>query len=391
MDDKLKNILKLKEELEKDLKKKGLIKKIEKRSGSGKGKDSISKELREKIMGFANILPEKSYSIFDINSQDYDADIESVKRTLKKFSAESRDLWKVNIYNGLIELLDGNFKVAFEKFKESDHFIGEYNAILSELYDGKNVAQEILNFIKQYPKSIYPYLLLLEYELSQGNSNQFSRILNILEKMSKVFAFVKDVYMKKKNEESLKFMIREKLFIPLIFLFNAYISGESPDKFQSKHTCLAFHKSYLKGDYFSKIPKYCVKGNMAVAAKSYLSGKEIDLDFLNLFAKTPEYKLFFGFYYYNKNEKDKAKKFFEDFENSVEFFEIHVKELKDKKVGIRQFFQFFTGSTIVKMGIFSALEKFENKDLFVHYYDSEMIRLLFSEKHCKSLYGEGNK
>ncbi|ABR30090.1 hypothetical protein SU69_01155 [Thermosipho melanesiensis] len=377
-DDKLKNILKLKNELEKELEKKGL-KKINKKIKKEKTNDLESiKKLKEKIIKKANITKDKSFTIFDINMQDYDASIEEILNSLKTFSIDNK------IYKALLFLLESKFDEVEKILKDKDIY-SKYNFFLSKLYKRENISNEIVEFIKSYPQSIYPFILLLEYYLIKGTSTNFSKILSQLSKIDSFFSIILSAYRKKLDEdEVVKTTIKTKKFLPLLLYF---LKAKNFEPEKTKSYCLNTNYSLINGTPPTK-KEYCIKAVFANAAWSILNDYELRLDTLKKFEKTPEYNLFFGFFYFNNQIIEKSKLFFEKFEKQVERYSIKLFNRKHTHIGLKQFCYIPREYTKEVHG--NLLEIVENNteyDFFVEYYDPEIVRLLFSEKHCKLVYG----
>ncbi|ONN27795.1 hypothetical protein XJ44_02175 [Thermosipho affectus] len=376
-EDKLKNILELKKKLEKELVKTGKKKKEKIKNNPKSGKDI--KKLKEKLIKKANISKEDSYTIFDINKQDYDASIEEIINTLRKFSTTDK------IFLALINILEGNFDEA-SKFLNQNTVISKYNLLLTKLYKKQNISNEIVEFIKNNTHSIYPYLLLLEYYIANGLSKNFSKILSQLSNIDSFFKIILDAYMGNQiDTNTLKNIIKTKVF-PSLTLF--FIKKKNFESENTKSFCLNTNYSLIEG----KIPPnrpYCIKSVFANTAWALLNGREINLNNLKRFEKTPEYNLFFGFFYYNNNLFEKSKIFFSKFENQVEKYEIKLLFKKETFVGLKQFYYIPRGYQKKLSGnIFDIIHQNPEYDFYVEYFDPEVVRLLFSEKHCKLIYGD---
>ncbi|MEJ5258407.1 MAG: hypothetical protein WHS64_09195 [Fervidobacterium sp.] len=388
-EDKLKNIMKLKEELEKDLKKKGLLKdKKQETSKSSTVDESTMKRLKESVVKSSHIVPEESLTLYNINLQDYDASIEDVIKALRIFSAKTTNMNHKLIFEGLVKLLEGNVKGAKDSFTQAQGIEAQYNKILSNLYSGEDVSQELALFLKSYPDSIYPLLLILEREIIKGTADGIEKILSILSKRSYfwhlIFELFKDTY----SEEAAISAVREKVFASLIMLLFVYIDRTKDLPIQN-HTCLNAHKSYLRGETISA-PDWCPFGRIAIEARRYLAGYKIDFGAVKPFEKTPEGKLFLGLVYLNEGNKTIAEQYINAFEKQVGDYKIYKKHLKQSKMGIEQFIALPSDFEPVeeKISIIEFVTKNPGYDIYVRYRKFEFVRLVFSEEHCKINYSK---
>ncbi len=386
-DDKLKNIMKLKEELEKDLKKKGLIKekKTDKQKPSTVDKETI-KKLRESIVTTAHLSEDKSLTLYDINFQDYDASIDDVIKTLRTFMTRATNMnWKI-IYEGLICLLEGSISKAKESFQQASGIEANYNRLLSAMYNGEDISQEAITFLKNNPEQIYPLLLLLERELLKGTADGIEKILALLARKSSIWNLVYEMYLNKATEETLNVAVREKGFATLVVLLGVYIDSNRDYPIQN-HTCLNVHKAYLRGESITA-PEWCVFGQLAIEARRFLAGYQVDLNKIRKFEKTPEGKLFLGMLYYNMKNRTIAEQYLKVFEVQVSEYKIYAKPLKQSKIGMEQFIRVPTGFQPVSenKGILEFIEENPGYDIYVNFRNTEFVRLIFSEEHCKINY-----
>ncbi|MGQ9856108.1 MAG: hypothetical protein ACUVQF_05175 [Fervidobacterium sp.] len=388
-EDKLKNIMKLKEELEKDLKKKGLLKdKKQETSKSSTVDESTMKRLKESVVKSSHIVPEESLTLYNINLQDYDASIEDVIKALRIFSVKTTNMNHKLIFEGLIKLLEGNAKGAKESFSQAQGIEAQYNRLLASLYNGEDVSQELAIFLKSYPDSIYPLLLILERELLKGTADGIEKILTILAKRSPfwnlIYELFKDIY----SEESVTLAVREKIFASLILLLFVYVDRTKDLPIQN-HNCLNVHKAFLRGETISA-PEWCIFGRIASEARRYLAGYRIEISSLRNIEKSPEGKLFLGFVYLNEKNRVFAEQYINAFEKQVGDYKLYKKPLKQSKIGIEQFIAFPSDFEPVeeKISIIEFVTKNPGYDIYVRYRKFEFVRLVFSEEHCKINYSK---
>jgi len=386
-DDKLRNLMRLKEELEKDLKKKGLLKekKTDKQKQSTVDEETI-KKLRESVVTTAHLSEDKSLTLYDINFQDYDASIDDVLKTLKTFMMRVTNInWKI-IYEGLIRLLEGNISQAKESFQQASGIEANYNRLLSAMYSAEDISQEAITFLKNNPEQIYPLLLLLERELLKGTCDGIEKILTLLARKSSLWNLIYEMYLNKATEESLNTAVRERGFATLVVLLGVYIDSSRDYPIQN-HTCLNVHKAYLRGETITA-PEWCVFGQLAIEARKFLAGYQVDLSKIRKFEKSPEGKLFLGMLYYNMNNRTIAEQYLKAFEAQVGEYQIYAKPLKQSKIGMEQFIHLPRDFQPVSenKGILDIIEKNPGYDIYISFRSTEFVRLVFSEEHCKINY-----
>lgn len=382
--DKLENIMKLKAELEKDLKKKGLLKEKPKDTKETKYDEETIKRLKENITTSAHINEEESLTLYSINFQDYDGSIDSIEKTLRVFSQRTTNLNRKFIFEGLINLLSGDLKRAHSFFEQSNGVEAQYNKLLTELYLGQDISQQVVYFLKKNPDSIYPLLLLAERELIKGTGDGIEKILQLLSKKSAFWNLIYQMYLNSANSDDVGKAVREKGFASLVLLLSVYVDN-SKDYPVQNHTCLNVHKSFLRGESVSA-PEWCLFGQIMIAARKYLSGYKLEIQNLRKFEKAPEMKLFLGFLHYNEKNLPVAREYFKMFETQVGKFKIFVKSLKQSKVGMEQFIALpndFTQLAAENTSIIEFLKDNPTVDVYINFRNYETLRLVFSEEHCK--------
>lgn len=386
-DEKLQNIMKLKEELERDLKKKGLLKEKNKDTKETKYDEETIKKLKENITAGAHIKEEESLTIYDINYQDYDASIDSIERTLKLFLQKTTNLNRKFLLEGLIYLITGNLKKAISSFEQGASIEAQYNKLLTELYLGQENSQQIISFLKNNPDSIYPLILLIERELIKGTGDGIEKILQLLAKKSAFWNLIHQMYLNTASSDDVSKAVREKGFASLVLLLSVYVDS-SKDYPVQNHTCLNVHKSFLRSESASA-PEWCLFGQIMIAARKYLAGYRVDIQNLRKFEKSPEMKLFLGFLHYNEKNLPVAKEYFRMFEMQVGKFKIFTKSLKQPKVGMEQFIALpsdFTQLAAENISILEFLKNNPSVDVYINYRNFEVLRLVFSEEHCRINY-----
>ena len=196
-DEKLKNLMKLKAEIEKDLEKKGLARGKKETQKASSVDETVLKKLRENTVVSAQIKEEDSLTLYNINAQDYASDLEEIERAIKNFQMKTSDMNRKIIFEGLIDLLHGEFEKAKNSFSKVKSIESYYNLLLTKIYGGEEITNDITQFLKGYPDSIYPLLLLLEFELLRGNPTNIEKVLSILAKRSLFWSMITPLRMGK--------------------------------------------------------------------------------------------------------------------------------------------------------------------------------------------------
>ncbi|HUM76111.1 MAG TPA: hypothetical protein PLC31_04935, partial [Fervidobacterium sp.] len=183
-DEKLKNLMKLKAEIEKDLEKKGIFREKRETQKTSAVDETVLKKLRENVVVSAQLKEEESLTFYNINAQDYDSDLEAIEKAIRNFQTRTSDPNRRIIFEGLLNLLRGEFEKAKRSFSQVNTTEAHYDMILAKLYNGEDISNDIAQLLKGYSDSIYPLLLLLESELLRGSSLNIEKVLTILARRS---------------------------------------------------------------------------------------------------------------------------------------------------------------------------------------------------------------
>lgn len=382
-DEKLKNLMKLKAEIEKDLEKKGLARGKKETQKASPVDETVLKKLRENIVVSAQIKEEDSLTLYNINAQDYASDLEEIERAIKNFQMKTSDMNRKIIFEGLIDLLHGELEKAKNSFSKVKSIESYYNLLLTKIYGGEEITNDITQFLKGYPDSIYPLLLLLEFELLRGNPTNIEKVLSILAKRSLFWSMINALYTNTATDDNVNKAIRERVFSSLVVLLSVYIDPTKEYPIQS-HTCLNVHKAYLRGETI-QAPNWCLFGQLITESRRYLAGYKIELERIKRFERAPETKLFLGFFFYNEGNYAVAKEYFRRFERQVEQYKICLKPLKQSKIGMEQFTGIPRDFQELKeepSGILETIQSHKDCDFYIYFRDLEFVRLVFSEEHC---------
>lgn len=387
-DEKLKNIMKLRAEIEKDLKKRGLLRERKDEGKQSNVDEATMKRLKESVVSGAHISEEKSLTTYDINAQDYDASVENVVKTLRTFVSRTENMNRRLVFDGLVKMLSGDLRGAAQTFAQSPTIEARYNFILSRLLGGEDVTHEVAGFLKDYPDSVYPLLLILQVELYRGNVTGVGKVIGVLSKRSSFWDLVHALFTGEASDEQLGRATRDHAFSSLVVLLSVYVDRSREYPIQS-HTCLNVHKALLRGETI-QCPAWCVVGSLAMEARRYLSGYRIDLEKVRKFERTPEGALFLGFLFYNEKKFSMAEEYFSRFSSMVGTYDVHVGHLRHSRVGMEQFISIFDTRNLQKLPpgttIAQALQENQGYDVFVCCNKIEFARLVFSDEFCSVLY-----
>ena len=409
-DPRLKNILKLKKEFEKELEKMGKLKK--KPQVQRKKFDS---KIRVDITPPATVDASKVTSIFDINRQDYDAGDRSVVKALRKGMAKIGDVRRRTLLDGIVKMLEGDLDGAKEVFGRFDDENFKYMLGVVKLYSSDpDVLDYALRFLKSFPRSPKPYLLLSEIMMGLGKFQESVKFIDAFKKLSSdpYVALTLALY----NQESdvkkrFTVAVNKGGFKSLLAILsmemekdldkNRRIAGVLKGK--DNACCLSSAKFWLTEDTSGDLERYpfCPRLTVMSWARKFESG---NLDFdprERAIWNDPIVDLFLGIYSHSIGESKSADEYFERFSNSVDNVELEV--LKTRKVvtrvGMRMFYEPMTGEVVLRRnGISSPLVEnslteainrgvpSNHVDIKVEFRDPEILRLVFGQRHCKFLY-----
>ncbi len=409
-DPRLRNILKLKAEFEKELARMGKLKK--KPSATSRKRDV---KLKIDISPPANVKASDVRNILDINRQDYDADDAAVIKALKRGLPRIGDVRRRTLVEGILKLLEGDLESAKDAFSRFDTVDFKYMLGLTKLYSSDvDVLGYAVNFLKDNPKSFQPYLLMSEMMISLGRYGDAVKFLNVAK------ALTGDVYLDlvlrvyNGDVEAKKLFavaVNRGEFRTLLAILSIYMEDD-PDKGRKIATALRKRVNpccrFVSAFWLSENPsfeyeKYAFCPRLTVmnwARKFEMEELSEDPRESAVFVD-PVADLFFGIYSYSIGEFKSADEYFKRFSEKVENYEVKVVKSPSvvSKLGIRMFYEPVQGDTVIRFRELSseriniALEKAKkmgipvnHTDILVSYRDPEILRLFFGYRHCKFLY-----
>ncbi len=408
-DPRLKNILKLKAEFEKELEKMGKLK---------KKKVSVKKQetrLKIDISPPANVKATEVGNLLDINRQDYDSTDASVVKALRKGIYKIGDVRRRTLVEGIIKMLEGDLEGAREIFTRFDTPDFKYMLGLVKLYSSDpDVLEYSLGFLKKNPRSSQPYLLLTEVMISLGRYEDATKFLNVVKTLSGdpyIDLILKIYNGDKEAKKSFTYVVNKGGFRTLLAILSIYIEKsmekgmkiaqalkkkDSPCSRSVAH----FWTSEDPSPDHEKYP-FCPRLAVMTWARRF-ERDELDEDpRKGVLWTDPLVSLFLGIYSYSIGEVKSADEYFKKFEDSVGSYVVRV--IKSQKVvsklGMRMFYEPVQGDTVslvkslrsgeLDRAILSAKEMnvpSNHIDVKVEFRDPEILRLLFGFRHCKFLY-----
>ena len=410
---KLLNILKLKEAFEKELEKRGKLK----RKPTVKKKESPPPKLKIEIGPPALVDASKVETLLDVNKQDYGALDEAVVKALKSTIGKVGNVKKRLIVDGIISLLSGDYSKAlstFEKF-EGDSF--RYMRGLTLLYMGsEDVLEYAIKFVRERSTSYLSHLLLSEVLMHYGKYKESAKFFSNAATISKDPYLLLTYNIYSGNEPASRklfpYCVNRGGYKLLLAIYSIYLESdpEKADKMGrtlkgKKNPCSAYNSlfwsSLTPSKEFEEF-QYCPRLKIMEISRKYYNGEHIDEEDLPI--NDPLVYLFMAVKGLNEGDNERADEYFEKFKENVEFEEVVIFRTPKavKKVGITQFFSNLSGTQVqkvkelsashIKEALKSVIEdkkyKEEEVDFKVKFKDPEIIRLFFGHRHCRRLYQE---
>ena len=410
-DPRLKNILKLKEAFEKELAKMGKIKPKPKEKSS-----RPSVKINIEIAPAAMVSASDTWTILDVNRQDYDASDASVVKALRQSIAKVGDIRQRTIVDGIIKLLQRDYEGAKEVFSRFDSDEFKYMLGIAKLYSkDPNVLNHAVRFLKDRPSSFYPYILMSEIMLSLGRYSDAEKFFEAAAKVSKdVYVnLVLGVYREDQSTRKLfPVAVNKRGYKTLLAIMSIFMEkgSEKAKKIADSvskrdHSCCRYIASYwgksFRSEDVSKYP-FCPRIAVFRWARDFEEEKLDGDPRESAHWNDPLVDLFLAFYSMNVGQDEEAEEYFKSFREKVEVKRMFVFRSGKmvKKFGIRMFYEpmdpdplksipQLTASSIRKTLKEVSQESklgLEHLDVFVEFRDPEVLRLFFGQRHCSNLY-----
>ncbi len=410
-DPKLRNILKLKEAFEKELIKMGKMK--------PRRKSSIAKpstRLNIDIAPPATVNAADTWTVLDLNRQDYDASDASIVKALRQTMGKVKDIKQRTILDGILKFLQRDYQAAKEVFSRFDDDEYRYMLGLTKFYsrdpDSLNYA---VNFLKERSTVFYPYILISEIMLGLGRYSDAERFFEAAAKVSRnvYLHLTLGIYREEQSYKKLfpiavnKGGYKSLLAIMSIFMENNFEKAKKIADSLSKreNSCCRYISSFWGGIFKNEDFKrfsFCPRITLVKWAREFEEDKlEVNPEESGKW-NDPLYYLFLAFYFLNIDDDKSADRYFEKFESSVRVKRSFVFRSGEAvgKVGMAIFYKPIDPeplldipalkSDVVKEMLKEASEgnniNEKHLDVFVRFRDPEILRLFFGQRHCKNIY-----
>jgi len=414
-DEKLMNLLKLKQAIAKDLAKSGKVIKREER------RIELPKELKQRKIEVSNVDFSKVETLRDIDMQDYDAPDYVVIRDLEKYLQREMDVLHSTMLKGLLKLLQLDYESAsrlFEDMAVGGNSKAAYNYAESLMF--MNYSKGAVSFISQFSKTVgadvYTYLSILEV------MTYFSISWDKMEKILEVFAnrdtpmagvlrmarsMALGKYEEAKNDYSK--LVRSGKYKGLLDIYSMMIYDRLDDKERAtqlakilinkkQHCCSFVHSSTILGNQNLPLDKFphCRFLRVEIAKKKYMMGA------MNEAMKTleplmkendPSALALLGTIHFSTGDHDEAERVWMKLSETVPTrIIVGSTRMRSRANGLAKKL-LNEKMLVVEEGVTTKMEEeFRkilrdgmNPDFRVDHVDIEPVRLFFGERTCKRI------
>ncbi|GEM_PF-4683698 len=412
-DPKLKNILKLKEAFEKELVKMGKLKPKPKTSSS---KPSV--KLNIDIAPAATVSATDTWTVLDLNRQDYDATDASIIKALRQSLGKVGDIRQRTIVDGIIKLLQGDYESAKDVFSRFDGDEFRYMLGVTKLYSGDpDTLSYAVKFLKERSTVFYPYLLMSEIMMGLGRYSDAEKFFEAAAKISKdIYLYlVLGVYREEPSARKLfPIAVNKRGYKSLLAIISIFIEknlekakkiAESLSK--RENSCCRYIASFWGNSFRSEDSQkfgFCPRITLMKWAKDFeedrLEGDPRKASKWN----DPFSDLFSALYSFDIGEYNSADEYFRKFESSVKIKKRYLYRSGKmvKKHGMTMFYEPMDPEPLVEISVLSSSEirktmdrvskemklGKEHIDIYVDFRDPEILKLFFGQRHCSHLYGD---
>lgn len=389
-DERILNLLRLKEELEKDLKKKGLL-----RERHAEERKHFNQPKIEIELGI-DLPIEKIWTVYDLNHFAYGISDEIIQKSLQKKLYLVKDETHRSVLLNLIKLLRG------EKIDSSG--VGSIHLeslkVLSELYTGdENVIKSTVKLLKDYPGQALAYLTAVEVFLT------FGRFIESCKLFQAYLELTNDPYAMlllgahqngRINPSTFANCVSKDGYKSMLLIVSALIEAE--DKLTKVVPALEKRNfacaQYISARYRGKVEKlypHCSRMVVLNESLKLVQGETVNESLLEEVAtRDPLARLVLV----SLNLKRNFAKAFEYMKTLMSVGEIWYTEteLSDKPPLIRNILEFHkTPKKFRAICDEEDLEHFlrmisSSNDAWIFFKDPEYLRLYFGERHCKNTY-----
>lgn len=388
-DERILNLLRLKEEMEKELKKRGLLR--DQRGGQRQHVSQPKIEIEPEI----DLPVEKIWALYDLNYYAYGFADEILQKSLQRKLYSVKDEDHRYVLLNLIKLLRG------ERI-ESPRTVSIYTEslkILSELYSMQDdVIKDTVHLLKNYPSHPLAYLTAAEVFLAFGKFLEAYKLFQMYSDLTKdpYVALVIEAYMEGQFDSStFATCVSRDGYKSMLLIISALTEAEeklmkiAPVLEKRNFACAQYVSSLNKGKASESFP-YCSRLLIYREALKFVQSKDVDQALLERVAvKDPLARLLLV----SINLKSDPTKSFEQLRallKSVgEIFYVET-EVTDKPPLVKNVIELRRVSK--NFQILSKEEEVEeflktissNKDAWIFFKDPEYLRLYFGERHCRN-------
>ncbi|MGB9789832.1 hypothetical protein [Thermotoga caldifontis] len=387
-DERILNLLRLKEEMEKELKKKGILR--ERRTEVKKQPEQLKIELEPEI----DLPVEKIWSVHDLNHFAYGVSDDLVQRSLQKRLHTVRDEEHRSVLVNLIKLLR---KEKLETLGRSSVHL-ESLRVLSELYSmNPDVIKDTIQLLKNYPAHALTYITAAEVFLAFGKFIEAAKLFQVYVDLSRdpYAQLVLEAYRDGQIDSStFASCVSKDGYKSMLLIVSALVEAEEKLSkvaavLEKRNFACAQYVSAMSAGRVTKLFPHCSRLLIYNEALKFIKGEEVNQTLLEqITTRDPMARLVLA----SVNLRNDPAKSFEHMRallNSVgEIFYVEVNR-ENKPPLIRNVIEprrFPKDFKIVSKEeeLEGLLRTLSSSDVRLFFKDPEYLRLYFGERHCKN-------
>ncbi|WP_448522889.1 hypothetical protein [Pseudothermotoga sp.] len=387
-DERILNLLRLKEELEKDLKKRGILRerRVEQRRPTSQPKIELEHDV--------DLPVENIWTVHDLNHYAYGISDEVIQRSLQRKLHSVKDEGHRYALLNLIKLLRGE-KIEATR---TDSVHVECLKILSDLYFlESDVVKDTIQLLKKYPGQSLVYLTAAEVFLAFGRFNEAFKLFQIYSEITKdpYASLVLEAYTEGQvNSSTFATCVSKDGYKSMLLIISALTEAEdklmkvAPVLEKRDFACAQYISARSKGKTSKSFP-HCTRLLIYNEALKFVQNQHANQTLLEQIAvKDPLARLLLV----SVNLKDEPEKSFEHmkaFFNSVGEILYGEAEASDKPRLVRNLLEFQKLPKNFKRvsnetDLGQMFETLSSQDVWIFFRDPEYLRLYFGERHCKN-------
>jgi len=387
-DERILNLLRLKEELEKDLKKKGILRehRAEQRKQTSQPKIEFEPDI--------DLPVENIWTVHDLNHHAYGISDDVIQKSLQRKLHSVKDEEHRHVLMNLIKLLRGE-KIDATR-AGSVHV--ECLKILSELYSLEgDVVKNTIQLLRKYPRQPLVHLTAAEVFLAFGRFNEAVKLFQIYSELTKdpYTALVLEAYTEGQvSSSTFATCVSKDGYKSMLLIISALTEAEeklmkvAPVLEKRDFACAQYVSARSKGRV-SKRFFYCSRLLVYEEALKFVQNGGVNQALLEQIAvKDPLARLLLV----SANLRDDPGKSFEHmkaFFNSVGEILYVETDVSDKPRLVRNLLEFQKLPKNFKRvsserDVEHLFEALSSQDVWIFFKDPEYLRLYFGERHCKN-------